>query len=111
MKMWIGSLALLALGPPLDAQERSQSATAADIRLIQAEADLLDESLETVRDDAPEAGELRRREQELRDDVQRLAEQVRRSQQDEGQGGPGASKAEIESLRRDIVALRHDVEA
>jgi len=96
------------LGVPLLAQDHSAAATSADIRLIQAEADLLDESLATLPDDDPRAAEFRRRDDGLRDQVQQMADRVRSGR---GEERPGVSKAEVDSLRRDIVALRTDVEA
>jgi hypothetical protein len=85
-------------------------ATSADIRQLQTEANRLDESLRQLGTDDPRASEFRQREAEIRDELIWLRGQVRRHQRN-SQQGMGASRAEVEELRRSIVDLRNDVDA
>jgi hypothetical protein len=83
-------------------------ATQADIRRLQSEADLLDDSMQQLGDDNPRAAEFRRREADIRDDLIWLRGQVRRHQRDNTEG-LGASQAEVAELERSITDLRNDV--
>ena len=100
---------VLTLGAAQAFADHPTGATTADIRQLQSEADLLDESLAQLNDGSPRAAEFRRREAEIRDELIWLRGQVRRHQRDESQG-LGASQADVEELRRSIVALRNDVD-
>ena len=100
---------VLTLGAAQAFADHPTGATTADIRQLQSEADQLDESLAQLNDGSPRAAEFRRREAEIRDELIWLRGQVRRHQRDESQG-LGASQADVEELRRSIVALRNDVD-
>lgn len=102
------SLVLVMTGAVQAAADHATGATNADIRRLQTDVDLLDESLLLVRDDSPRAAEFRQREGEIRDELVWLRGQVRRHRQDDRQG-LGASQAEVEEVRRSIVDLRDDV--
>jgi hypothetical protein len=84
-------------------------ATMAQVRQLQSEVDLLDESLAQLTDSSPRAADFRRRESEIRDDLVWLSDQVRRHQRNESQG-LGASQAQVEELRQSIVDLRNDID-
>ena len=100
---------VLTMGAAQAFADHPTGATTADIRQLQSEADRLDESLAQLNDGSPRAAEFRRREAEIRDELIWLRGQVRRHQRDESQG-LGASQADVEELRRSIVALRNDVD-
>jgi hypothetical protein len=84
-------------------------ATSADIRRLQTDIDRLDDSLAQLNDSNPRSGEFRRREAELRDQLTTLRTQVRRHRQNNREG-LGASQAEVEEVRQDVVALRQEVD-
>lgn len=102
-------LVLMLTGAAQVSADHPTGATSADIRRLQAEADLLDESLGQMRTDHPQAAEYRQREADIRDELVWLRVQVRRHRRSQGQG-LGASQAEVEELRRSIADLRHDVD-
>lgn len=91
------------------AADHPSGATQAEIRQLQTEMELLDESLRLVDADHPQAREFQRREEELRDDVTYMKVQVRRHQRDQ-LAALGPSKAEVEDLRRAAMDLRNDIE-
>jgi hypothetical protein len=101
----VAVLASLALPAAAD---HPDGATTADIRQLQTEMELLDDSLGRVDTDHPQAREFRRREQQLRDELTALSAQVRRHQNQDSAWGP--SNTEIAQLRRDTIALRNDIE-
>jgi hypothetical protein len=103
-------LVLIIAGAAQASADHPTGATTADIRHLQSEADRLDESLARLSDDSPRVAEFRRREAEIRDEIVWLRVQVRRHQRNDSKG-LGASRAEVEELRRSIVDLRHDVDA
>jgi hypothetical protein len=90
------------------AADHPAGATTADIRQLQTEMELLDDSLRQIDDDHPQAREFRRREAELRDELTYMSVQVRRHQNQRAASGP--SKAEIEQLRREATDLRNDID-
>ncbi|MET0553667.1 MAG: hypothetical protein ABW221_11560 [Vicinamibacteria bacterium] len=106
-------LALLSLmvglaGVPAFA-DHSTGATGADIRRLQTDIERLDDSLTQLSDSNPRAGEFRRREGELRDRLTTLQTQVRRHRQNNREG-LGASQAEVEDVRQEVIALRGEVD-
>jgi hypothetical protein len=101
---------LLAAAALLGAADHPEGASSADIRALQSEADLLEESLRQVDQDNPRAAEFRQREQELRDELVWLKVQVRKHQEDRREG-LGASYADVDELRRSIAALRDDIDS
>jgi hypothetical protein len=103
-------LVLLTAAPLRAAADHPSAATRADLRQLQAEADLLDDTMRLVDDDHPRAREFRRREQDIREDLVRLRAQVRRHEADPNRG-LSASKAEVNAIRNDIADLRVDIEA
>jgi len=103
------SLVLMMTGAVPVLADHPGGATTADIRRLQSEADLLDESMSQIREDNPRAAEFRRREGEIRDELIWLRGQVRRHQRNEQQG-LGATQAEVEELRQSIADLRRDVD-
>jgi hypothetical protein len=88
----------------------SAPATWSDIRELRAQVELLDESLRSVDPRAPESREFGRREDEIRQRLTSLRDELRRDRAGEGEG-VGASKDEVEALRRDIFDLRRDVDS
>jgi hypothetical protein len=98
---------LLAAAPIL--ADHPGSATSADLRMLRTEVDRLDDSLALVDAGNPRAREFRQREGEIRDELMRLREQLRRHQQDPDRRG--ATKAEVDALQQDIVDLRRDIDS
>ena len=103
------TLALLAATSPVGA-DHPAAATNADLRALRTEVNRLDDSLRTLDNDHPRGAEFREREVEIREDLTWLGGEIRRHQQDESQGR-GATKAEVEKLRREIGDLRNDIDA
>lgn len=91
------------------AADHPSGATPADIRQLQTEMELLDESLRLVDADHPRAREFQRREDELRESLTCMRVQARRHQRDQRQT-LGPSRAELEDLRRSAADLRNDIE-
>jgi hypothetical protein len=83
-------------------------ATTEDIRQLQTEMELLDDSLRLVDAGHPQAREFRRREEELREELTYMKVQVRRHENQRVANPP--SKAEIAQLRRQAVDLRNDID-
>lgn len=102
------SLALTMAGVAPALADHPTGATMEDIRQLQADVDRLDASLARLSETA-RTEEFREREADIRDELVWLRGQVRRHQRDEAQG-LGASKAEVEEIRRSIVELRDDVD-
>jgi type IV secretory pathway VirB10-like protein len=107
-RLAVWSLALL-MAAPITALAES-AATRSDMRMLQTEADLLEESLRMVPDTHPRAGEFARRERQIRADLERLSTQVERHRRAE-RAELGASEADVNRLRREMVALRTDIDA
>jgi hypothetical protein len=103
------TLTLLAAVVPAGA-DHPAAATNADLRVLRTEVNRLDDSLRTVEDAHPRAAEFREREVEIREDLTWLGGEIRRHQRDESQG-LGATKTEVEKLRREISGLRNDIDA
>lgn len=108
-KLALLSLVLSMVAAVQASAQQETAATSTDIRHLQSEADLLDETMQLVSDDQPRAGEFRQREADIRDELIWLRGQVRRHQRNNREG-LGASQAEVEELRRSIADLRNDVE-
>jgi len=108
MRRTLLTVAVLAALVLPAAADHPEGATTADIRQLQTEMELLDDSLSRVDTDHPQGREFRRREQQLRDELTALSAQVRRHQNQDSAWGP--SKTEIGQLRRDTIALRNDIE-
>jgi hypothetical protein len=101
------TLALLAATVPGGA-DHPAAATNAELRALRTEVNRLDDSLRTLEDDHPRAAEFREREVGIREDLTWLGGEIRRHQRDESQG-LGATKTEVEKLRREIGSLRNDI--
>jgi hypothetical protein len=108
MRRALLSVAVLAALALPAAADHPGAATRADIRQLQTEMELLDDSLRQVDADHPRSREFRRREQQLRDALTQMSDEVRRHQSQASAWGP--SKDEISQLRRDTLALRNDIE-
>jgi hypothetical protein len=101
------ALLVAAAGPAL--ADHSAAATAGDLRALRTEVNRLDDSLRMLEDDHPRAAEFREREAEIRDDLTWLGGEIRRHQRDESQG-LGATRSEVDKLRREIGSLRDDID-
>jgi hypothetical protein len=108
MRSALLSVALLAAMVLPAAADHPDAATTADIRQLQTEMELLDDSLSRIDTDHPRAREFRRREQQLRDELTEMSAQVRQHQNRDAAWGP--SRDEIAQLRRDTISLRNDIE-
>jgi hypothetical protein len=100
---------LLALGLTAAADHPS-AATLSDVRALQADLELLDDSLAELDPGDPSTREYRQRADRIRDDVVRLRDDIqahRRSSRE----GLGASASEVRALRRTISDLRDDIDA
>lgn len=102
----LGLALLLPAGPAM--ADHPGGATARDIRLLQDEIENLDHLLSTLDPADSRAGDFRRREQQIRDDVMALREQMRQHRRDNREGY-GASKAAVDDLRERIRALESDI--
>lgn len=106
LALMIVGLALALPAAPAMA-DHPGGATARDIRLLQDEIENLDEMLATLPADGRSA-DLQRREDQIRDDVTALREQIRLHRRDNREGY-GASKEAVESLRQRIRILEADI--
>jgi hypothetical protein len=102
------TVALLAAMALPAVADHPSGATTDDIRQLQTEMELLDDSLRLVDSDHPQAREFRRREEELREELTYMKVQVRRHENQRVASPP--SKAEVEQLRRQAVDLRNDID-
>jgi hypothetical protein len=109
-RFFVPMLLTLFAGAPQAARASGPPATWSDIRDLRAQVELLDESLQSVDPQAPEAREFKRREDEIRQQLTALRDELRRDRA-EGPDGTGASKDEVEALRRDIYDLRREVDS
>jgi hypothetical protein len=106
----IVALVLVALAAAAPALADHPAATPSELRELRTEVNRLDDSLRMVRDDHPRAGEFRERERRIREDLEWLRDQMLQHQNDETRG-LGASKTEVDALRREIRTLRDDIDA
>src|SRR6185295_565799 len=90
--------------------DHPEGATQADLRELRTEVNRLDDSLQALDESDPRTRDFRKREQEIRNRLVTLRDEMRRHQQDESQG-LGASKDEVADLRRDITSLDRDIDA
>lgn len=104
----VPTLLLLAGGAGL-AGAYGPSATWSDIRDLRAQVALLDDTLQSVDPSSPESREFGRREDDIRQRLTALRDQLRRDGGD--REASGASKDEVEALRREIYDLRRDVDS
>jgi hypothetical protein len=86
------------------------AATPSDLRQLRTEVAQLDDRLQMIDSDHPRAREFREREQEIRDDLVWLRDEMERHQENES-AGRGASKSEVDALRQEIRNLRNDIDA
>jgi hypothetical protein len=102
---------LLSLAPAAAAQPaRPTDATTRDLQRLQDALTNLDESLASLDADHPRMGEFQERAADIREDLVWLKVEIRRHQQTSGGGGWGASRTEVEDIRRSIVALEDDID-
>ncbi|PYQ15862.1 MAG: hypothetical protein DMF80_07340 [Acidobacteria bacterium] len=102
-------LALVLGSRPAVAQE-SQAATTADIQRLQYDLQNLDDSLAALSTSHPRYQEFQGRADDIRDEVTYLKVELRRAQRSRTPG-VGATRAEVEDLRRSIADLRGDIDA
>ena len=98
----------LAAFPAPAAADQPGSATSTDLRRLQDDLDSLDDAMDSLRPSHPQYQALKDRGDEIRDDVVYLKVQVRRHQRNPD--APGPSRDDVDSLRRNITALRTDIE-
>ena len=103
----IGIMMLLIAAPVL--ADHPGSATSADLRMLRTEVDRLDDSLILVDSGSSRAREFRQREGEIREELMRIRDQIRRHQQNPDR--PGAAKADVDALLKDIGDLRRDIDS
>jgi hypothetical protein len=99
-------LVVLAAVPA--AADHPEGATSADLRRLQDDLDSLDDAMDTLRPSHPQYQEVKDRADEIRDEVVYLKVQVRRHQRNPD--SPGPSRDDVDNLRRDITALRNDID-
>jgi hypothetical protein len=103
---------LLSLVPNASAQPArsgSSGATTRDLQRLQDALTNLDESLADLDPEHPRTGEFQERAADIREDLVWLKVEVRRHQRASGGTGWGASRADVEQIRRSIVELEDDV--
>jgi hypothetical protein len=102
---------LLAAVPTASAQPaRSSGATTRDLQRLQDALTNLDESLADLDPEHPRTGEFQERAADIREDLVWLKVEIRRHQRTSGSTGWGASRNEVEEIRRAIVELEDDVD-
>jgi hypothetical protein len=99
----------LALGARPAAAQGSQAATAQDIQRLQYDLQNLDDSLAALSTTHPRYQEFQSRADDIRDEVTYLKVEMRRAQRSRTPG-LGATRAEVEDLRRSIADLRTDID-
>jgi hypothetical protein len=101
---------LLFLAASASAQPaRSGGATTRDLQRLQDALANLDESLADLDPEHPRTGEFQERAADIREDLVWLKVEIRRHQRTSGGSGWGASRSEVEEIRRSIVDLEDDV--
>jgi hypothetical protein len=103
---------LLAAVPGASAQPArgaASGATTRDLQRLQDALTNLDESLADLDPEHPRTGEFQERAADIREDLVWLKVEVRRHQRTSGGTGWGASRADVEQIRRSIVDLEDDV--
>lgn len=115
LPMFVAAALLAAPALPARAQEYRQSpqrnddeARPRDLQRLQEDLANLDDELAALPERDPRAGDLRRRADELREDVVYLKVKMRRAQRS-GQGGTGVGYEEVADLRHEVGALREDI--
>jgi hypothetical protein len=109
--MRLAVLLVLCLAVPVSAQvtDRAGPATTRDLQRLQDALANLDDALGTIDANAEGAGEFRQRAEEIREELVWLKVEIRRNQRG-GRGGLGATRAEVDAIRRDIADLQQDIE-
>ena len=90
--------------------DHPEGATTADLRELRTEVNRLDDNLQALDESDPRTRDFRVREQQIRDRLVTLRDQMREHQQDPSEGF-GASKSAVADLRRDIQGLSRDIDA
>jgi hypothetical protein len=98
----------LVLARPAAAQ-RSEAATMQDIQRLQYDLQNLDDSLAALSTSHPRYREFEDRANDIRDEVTYLKVQIRRGQRSRPPG-LGATRSEVDELRRSIAALQDDID-
>lgn len=102
---------LLSLAPAAAAQPaRSSGATTRDLQRLQDSLTNLDETLSALDTDHPRMGEFQERAADIREELVWLKVEIRRHQQTTSGSGWGASRTEVEDIRRAIVELEDDID-
>jgi hypothetical protein len=102
------SFCVLVVLAALPTHAAAADATSTDLRRLQDDLDSLDDSIDTLRPSHPQYQGLKDRADEIRDEVVALRVQVRRHERNPDR--PGPSREDVDDLRRDITALRNDIE-
>jgi hypothetical protein len=103
------ALLAAALWPGAAAADHPSGATEADMRELQADLALLDDTMADLPAGHARAEEFRQRADDLRDDLTWLKVQIRRHRQDRREG-TGATTAEVDALRATIADLQRDLD-
>lgn len=106
----LGALLLMGGGAWPVRAAQDDPAAPRDLQRLQQDLENLDEELQGLDDRSADARELRQRADDIRDQVTYLKVKIAR-QQRRGDEGTGVSSAEIQDVRRDVRALRADIEA
>jgi hypothetical protein len=104
-----GLLSLVPIASAQPARSGSSGATTRDLQRLQDALANLDESLADLDPEHPRTGEFQERAADIREDLVWLKVEVRRHQRTSGGTGWGASRADVEQIRRSIVELEDDV--
>ena len=103
------SFCLLVALAALPTHAAAADATSTDLRRLQDDLDSLDDAMDSLRPSLPQYQALKDRADEIRDEVVALRVQLRRHERNPVRSGP--SREDVDDLRRDIAALRNDIEA
>lgn len=102
------SFCLLVALAAVPTRAAAADATSTDLRRLQDDLDSLDDAMDGLRPSHPQYQALKDRADEIRDEVVALKVQVRRHERNPDRSGP--SREDVDDLRRDIAALRTDIE-
>jgi hypothetical protein len=102
------SFCLLVALAAVPTHAAAADATSTDLRRLQDDLDSLDDAMDMLRPSHPQYQQIKDRADEIRDEVIALKVEMRRHDRNPDRSGP--SRDDVDSLRRDITALRNDIE-
>ncbi len=108
-RTWAALCAIVLLAVVPAAADHPASATMQDLRELQYDLELLDDTLASLPASHRRAAEFRQRADDIRDDVTWLKVEIRRHEAGD-RAGLGASRTDVDHLRRTIGTLQTDLD-